>query len=510
MALCVTASPAAAAGPLRVLVAFGTNEGLPAETPLRYAEDDARQYADTLARLGALKAENRILITGGQPEALVSALTRAAERARQHAGDVTFFFYFSGHGDDQNLHIAGKRFAMERLDALISAVPAKLRVAVIDACRGQTDTTTKGFGRAPRFEINLAAPTGLEGVVTLRSSSRGEQSQESSQLKGAVFTHYLTTALRGAGDRDRDNRVTLQEAYTYAYRQTVRRSAAAPGEIMHPSVELDVEGAGEIVLTRPEASDAVIVLHPARDALFLVFNKASAAVEAEVWASPQRSIPIRVPAGSYLVHRRDGLASGALTVAIGSGEERILRAGEFQRLPESLLAAKGGELRLFYQSVEVGYAGQLSHTGGYGQSVRLRYAIGGVHFAGGVGLELGEAEHRAAVDPRSERWIGGDLRLTRRRLLGDFDVFGGAAWRVVSQVIQRANATLLVGTGATTEKRFVGFGLGGVVGVAWHLRLGTNWGLSTQLSGTALVFDEGGTVTVRPEGTAELGVVRQF
>jgi len=275
-------------------------------------------------------------------------------------------------------------------------------------------------------------------------------------------------------------------------------------------VELDVEGAGEIVLTRPEASDAVIVLHPARDALFLVFNKASAAVEAEVWASPQRSIPIRVPAGSYLVHRRDGLASGALTVAIGSGEERILRAGEFQRLPESLLAAKGGELRLFYQSVEVGYAGQLSHTGGYGQSVRLRYAIGGVHFAGGVGLELGEAEHRAAVDPRSERWIGGDLRLTRRRLLGDFDVFGGAAWRVVSQVIQRANATLLVGTGATTEKRFVGFGLGGVVGVAWHLRLGTNGGLSTQLSGTALVFDEGGTVTVRPEGTAELGVVRQF
>ena len=171
--LCLLGSTAHAADPLRLLVSFGTNQGLPAEQPLRYAEADARSFAETLNRLGDLPRENYRVIAGGTPAALSSALSEAAARARAHRGDVTFFFYFSGHGDDKNLHIDGERFPLERLRAELSAIPAKLRVSVIDACRSQGDTHTKGFSRAPAFAVNLKAPSGLKGVVTLRSSSGG-------------------------------------------------------------------------------------------------------------------------------------------------------------------------------------------------------------------------------------------------------------------------------------------------------------------------------------------------
>lgn len=84
----------------------------------------------------------------------------------------------------------------------------------------------------------------------MKSSRAGEASHESSRLGGAVFTHYFMTALKGAGDRDRNREVSLDEAYQYAYRQTVQRSAAGPGNVMHPCVNLDIQGAGALVVTQ--------------------------------------------------------------------------------------------------------------------------------------------------------------------------------------------------------------------------------------------------------------------
>ena len=502
--------PAVAAEPLRLLVAFGTNQGLPAEQPLRYAEADAARYADTLHRLGNLPRENQILVTGGGHNALESALADIAQRAKGHDGEVTLFFYFSGHGDDKNLHIGGRRFPLVRLRQLLSQVPASLRVSVIDACRGEGDTHTKGFSRTPAFAVNLRPTAGVTGAVTLRSSSSGETSQESKHLEGAVFTHYFTTALGGAADRDQDNRVTLEEAYAYAYRQTVRRSARGPGDIMHPSVDLDLEGAGQLVLTRPAPADAVIVLPKKRDAQFLVFDGESQAVEAEVWASPQRAIPLRVRAGRYLIHRRDGARSGAMTVTVRSGEARPLRNEEFQLMPEQLLASKGGQLQLIYQTLSVGYSAQLTHTASYGQSVNTRYTLGGVYLAGSIGLELGQTAQTYSQDLRNERWVGGDFRLRRPRLIGPVDGFVGATWRVVSQDVRRQTSARLVGTTAETSRTFLGVGAGGTGGLSWSLSMGPRWGLSWDVSGTLLVIKEGADFAYRPEGRLTMDVVTRF
>ena len=235
---------------------------------------------------------------------------------------ILFYFYYSGHADNQSLHLHGQRLPLDELETQLSAVNAKLRVAIIDACRSKDDTKAKGFRRTAAFAVNLKAPQGMKGIVTVRSSSEGEQSQESSNLRGAVFSHYLLTALRGAADFDHDQQVSLNEAYTYAYRQTVRRSAASTGNVMHPSVELNVEGAGTLILTQTADNLAQIVLPQEADARYLVYDRRSGAVRAEVWADPERAIRVPVPKGRYLVQRRARDGSGAMLVEVDENESK--------------------------------------------------------------------------------------------------------------------------------------------------------------------------------------------
>ena len=56
------------------------------------------------------------------------------------------------------------------------------------------------------------------------STTEGEPAQEWPYLRGSLFTHHLLAALRGLGDVDANGAVTLAEAYTYSYRNTLSQS----------------------------------------------------------------------------------------------------------------------------------------------------------------------------------------------------------------------------------------------------------------------------------------------
>ena len=179
-------------------------------------------------------------------------------------------------------------------------------------------------------------------------------------------------------------------------------------------------------------------------------------------------------------------------------------------MPEQLLSQKGGALRLFFQSLGAGYGARISHTGTYGQSVNLRYSLGGVYLVGSVGLELGQVEHAYRVDTRQERWLGGDFRLTRPRGMGPLDVFAGVAWRGISQVVQRQSDSRLTGAVAETSRDFFGLAAGGVAGVSWSMPLAPDWSLLMEGGATLLAAKEGGELVLRPEGALELGFVTRF
>ena len=104
---------------------------------------------------------------------------RIRELAEKAAGDVMFFFITQATATfGQSLHLGTSRYPLKTLNRAES-VNAKLRIAVVDACRSLDDTQAKGFAASAPFDMKMGAPKGIEGVVTIRSSAEGEASQES-------------------------------------------------------------------------------------------------------------------------------------------------------------------------------------------------------------------------------------------------------------------------------------------------------------------------------------------
>src|SRR5579863_5788285 len=104
----VAAARAWAAPDHRIAVVVGANFGAPDDEPLRYAEADARRMRDLLVQLGEVRPERALLVLGGGPAQLMGALNEARGRAAELSGagqDVTLVFYFSGHGDEDSLHL---------------------------------------------------------------------------------------------------------------------------------------------------------------------------------------------------------------------------------------------------------------------------------------------------------------------------------------------------------------------------------------------------------------------
>jgi len=506
LVLLLLSAPASASGPQerRFLLAVGTNVGLPAEGKLRYAESDARRFADLMARIGQVQPRDTVVLKGPNRAALDTALTDFANRARGHGDGAVFLFYFSGHGDADSLHLGPERYPVARLKARLDAIPTTLRFAVIDACRGTSDVKQKGFKRVESFAVKLESPTGLAGVVTLKSSSDGEMSQESSRLRGAVFTHYLLTALRGAADTDRDKRVTLHEAYTYAYRQTVSRSASGPGNIMHPSVKYDLEGAGAFVLTHTEPDTVRIHLPRGRDDQYLVYARPSGTIHAEVWSDPKQSIPVALPAGHYLIHRRAGTRSGAAELQMREGEARTLYPTDFQPLSPQILAQKGGQLRLFHHALHLGGAIAAMHTGQLSYAGRVGYGFGTVTWATSMELSVGSTQYETDHDRRFENWIGLEVRVQRRRLLGPLDLHLGGIVRAVQQRLERLDAPLVNRAGFDADVTFNGYIGGPTAGLGWRHDIARDLSLGITINGAALVALEGDTYRLRPEARGEL------
>ena len=88
-----------------------------------------------------------------------------------------------------------------------------------------------------------------EGNAIITSSAAGEDAQESDRLGGGVFSHHFMTGLRGAADRSGDQRVSLSEAYRYAYDETLRTTSRARF-LQHPTYAFRMKGREDLILTR--------------------------------------------------------------------------------------------------------------------------------------------------------------------------------------------------------------------------------------------------------------------
>ena len=244
------AAGAALAGVARFAVVVGNNEGHQETEPLIFAESDAQKVHGLLTELGGIDPERARLIQGGTRSQVLHALgdvNDAVEMARARGDQTVVVFYYSGHADDRELHLGRHWLRYDELEQLLAKSDADVRIALLDACQSGSMTREKGATRAPSFVFDLGERIDAHGQVIITSSAADEASQESDEIGGSYFTHFLASALTGAADDDGDRRVTLSEAYRYVYRETVYRTSSAR-TTQHPTYSWELQGRGDVVL----------------------------------------------------------------------------------------------------------------------------------------------------------------------------------------------------------------------------------------------------------------------
>jgi hypothetical protein len=393
LALAIGTSSSAAA-PLRearLAVVVGADRGEDGETALHYARLDAERVRDLLTELGDVASARAILVRAEAPAEIREALREAAGRAAElhDAGyRVTFLFYYSGHGDEDSLHLHDGRFRIDELHRLVDAMHADVRLVILDSCRGMG--RVKGVTPAAEFDLS-AVPRGPTGSVEIRASADGEAAQESDDLRGSVFTHFLLSGLRGAADADGDRRVTLAELYAYAYRRTLLRTQTGPG-MQHATLTVDLKGSGELVLAVPGAAAATLFVPPGGQH-YLVVATPSAAVIGELTGEGGG---FALPAGRYLVVARDTKVTRVAEIDLSNGGTRRLGPNDFREVPRDRLVPRGGWIELRQSRVRVGLGSDLAIAQPERPTATLE--LGYVRLAGAMFYELDARSSYGGVD----------------------------------------------------------------------------------------------------------------
>jgi hypothetical protein len=242
---------------LRHAVIVGANEGGAALEPLRYAELDAQHVADTLTELGGFDPAHVDVLYSPTAKELEDALHAHATIAGSFDEDM-FLFYYSGHADARGLRLGSDIYPYDTLRADIRAMPAEVKLGVLDACRSGTITRLKGAALSAPFlvEDRLAA----EGEAWMTASSADESAQESDTLRGSFFTHFLLAGLVGAADKGQDEQVSLHEAYQYAHDRVVDETGATEAGPQHPMFDYRLSGESDVELTDLARGRATVIL----------------------------------------------------------------------------------------------------------------------------------------------------------------------------------------------------------------------------------------------------------
>ncbi|MFT7581690.1 MAG: hypothetical protein ACI9MR_003368, partial [Myxococcota bacterium] len=249
VAMVATAAPTLADA--RYALVIGANDGVLDDERLLYAERDATRVAEVLTRLGGVPAENLILLQGSTAAAVERAISVLKLRLSAPVGAErpVLFVYYSGHADARALHLTGTQLSFTRFKQMVRDVEADVSVFMIDACRSGGLTRVKGAVPSAPFEFSVEDAMTSEGVAIITSSAEGEDAQESDRLRGGIFTHHLINGLWGAADSTQDGRVTLGEAYRYAYGQTLSATTRTRF-VQHPTYAFEMKGKRELILTR--------------------------------------------------------------------------------------------------------------------------------------------------------------------------------------------------------------------------------------------------------------------
>jgi hypothetical protein len=335
------AAKAAVPHPYAYGILVGSNTGGAGQATLRYAEDDARKMAQVLRELGRYgSADMKVLVKPDSAQVL-SAVDDVAQKMKAHAAkgeQAVLVFYYSGHAKANAFSLGNEELPIATLRDRLRQIPSTITLVVLDACQSGQFARVKGAEPAADFSFNSVSRLTTKGIAVMASSTAQEMSQESDALKGSFFTHHLVTALRGAADADGDGRVSLDEAYRYAYRRTLTATAATQVGMQHVTLETDFAGQGDVPVTYPADMKSQLEIPAALDGKVLVQHRASGNVVAEVQKAPGTSLRLAFTAGGYDAYVRASGKTVRCKLVLADDRVTPIDLGACEEVKEGALA----------------------------------------------------------------------------------------------------------------------------------------------------------------------------
>ncbi|MFO0597146.1 MAG: caspase family protein [Myxococcaceae bacterium] len=446
----------------RLALIAGANDGGSGRVQLRYATTDARAMSKVLTQLGGVDARDVSVVEDPTPVQLEAALDSLASRLAQSRDGKTrleVFFYYSGHSDEEGLLLKGQRLSYARLRSKLDAMPAEVRIAVLDSCASGALTLLKGGAARPAFLVDAA--TSLSGHAFLTSASADEAAQESERLKASIFTHFFLSGLRGAADTSHDGRVTLAEAYQYAFTETLARTTSTRSGPQRPGWDIQLVGTGDLVLTDLRTADARLVLDANLSGRVLVLG-ADGTLAVEVVKPPGKPLELGLETGTWRAVVDDGAGHvGEAKLELTAASTQVLTRAALTPSTLEVTVRRGDEPDYPTLPVDVAFVPPLSISGALGPPPRVHAGLGV------LGLRVGAVD--GAVVGSIGTWVDG--KVTGFALGGVFLKTGAVTGWGVGGVVH-------VATGDVT-----GWSLGSVTSIVAGDLTGVQTGLFALTSG---------------------------
>ena len=325
----------------RFLLVAGANNGGADRVKLRYAQSDANSFAEVLSQMGGIDKGNILRVSDPTVKTMQNGFAEVEKRLQNKKTDTRkeVLVYCSGHADDKGLRLGSEIYSWADFRKSVNSLNADVKIAVLDACGSGTITRTKGGVSKPAFMQDASSE--MTGYAFLTSSNENEASQESDRIKGSFFTHALVSGLRGAADMDGDSKVTLNEAYQFAFNETLQSTQSTSGGTQHPSRDMNLAGTGDVVITDLREMSAGLVLEKNLEGRFFIRDNKGNLV-AELYKIGGKSLELGLPAGVYSVQMEaPSRLWKAGDIELIDGKKQVLSLNSLKSIDKEVAVARG-------------------------------------------------------------------------------------------------------------------------------------------------------------------------
>ena len=288
-----------ASGVDRYAVYIGSNKGGKGREELLYAGSDAQNFKKAMSEIGGVTEDNSYVLIDPSKETIdqtLNNISRKINNSQSHAKRSEFIFYYSGHSDENALLLGDIPYDYSSLKAAITEVPSDIHVVILDSCYSGNFIRTKGGQKRKPFLIDDSSV--VTGHAYLSSSSTNEYSQESDEIESSYFTNAMITGLRGAADASGDNKVTLNELYSYAFNDTLSKTESSKAGPQHPNYNITLVGSGDLVLSDISTAESMLSLSKEAKGKFII-RDANGKLISEINKVAGQPIFMALPAAQY-------------------------------------------------------------------------------------------------------------------------------------------------------------------------------------------------------------------